>query len=209
MARLIEVLRNDKLVKVKVCKYCMNRIAKRKTVCKLHTYSKRKSIEKKKKKKIELRPFNRLYRLIKGSAYVAGTGGQAYKFLKEAGQTPEEIKEMYKSKSHYVSPAITPKSLKHKLEKIQDGLCYWTGRLINPNWIFTQKGEEFENSECLAMGADRVNCGSLRKHGYTLKNIVMTTRGVNRMRGNMEHDDFVRSLRKLRFPINPKLRHIT
>jgi hypothetical protein len=145
---------------------------------------------------------------IKNSAHVAGSGGQMSKFLKEAGKTPEEIKEMYKSKSHYVSPAITPKSLKHKLEKIQDGLDYWTGVVINSNWIFTQEGEEFENSDCLAMGADRLECGPLQKHGYILKNIVMTTRGVNRMRGNMEHDDFVRSLRILGYPINKNLQHI-
>ena len=192
------------------CKICSTPIRKLKIYCKKHnTPAKRKAIEKKKQKKIELRPFNRLCTLIKGAAYVAGTGGQAYKFLKEAGQTPEEIKEMYKTKSHYFSPAITPKSLKLKLEKEQDGLNYWTGEVINPNCIFTQEGEEFENSECLAMGADRLNLGSLQKHGYTLKNIVITTRGVNRMRGSMKHDDFVRSLRKLRFPINPKLRHIT
>ena len=195
---------------MKKCKICCTPVRKRKVYCTKHdTLAKRKSIEKKKQKKRELSPFGRLRSNIKTSANSAGSGGQMSKFLKEAGVTPEEIKKMYKSKSHYFSPRITPKSLKHKLEKEQDGLNYWTGEVINPNCIFTRKGEEFENSDCLAMGADRLDCGPLQKHGYTLKNIVITTRGVNRMRGNMEHDDFVRSLRKQGFPINPKLRHIT
>ena len=195
---------------MKKCKICCTPVRKRKVYCTKHdTPAKRKAIEKKKQKKRELSPFRRLRSLMKTSATTAGSGGQMSKFLKEAGKTPKEIKEMYKTKAHYFSPGITPKSLKHKLEKIQDCLCYWTGILINPNWIFTQNGEEFENSDCLAMGADRVECGPLRKHGYTLKNIVITTRGVNKMRGQMEHDDFVRSLRVQGFPINPKLRHIT
>ena len=119
--------------------------------------------------------------------------------------------------SRYISENITAAALKKKLEVDQDGLCYWRGIKIDPIRIFTQRKknkktgeyipEPYYGDDCEAMSADRVEMvGSKYETGYKLDNIVITTRGINKMRNDMEHDKFLLSLHRQGISINPKLK---
>jgi len=179
----------------KTCKYCKKRIARKRTVCSNHTYAKRKAMESRKQKREEMKPFNKLFNRIKKSASTAGTGGQAYTLLRESGKSIEEVKEMYKRKAHHVSSKINGKSLKRIFEVKQDSRCYWTGRKL----------DILDKRDVMCISSDRLYLGKKKKHGYNLNNIGITTRGVNRMRGEMEHDEFVKVLKDMGMPINKNL----
>tara|TARA_Y100000310_G_C20547620_1_gene746384 strand:+ start:447 stop:1019 length:573 start_codon:yes stop_codon:yes gene_type:complete len=179
----------------KTCKYCKSRIGRKRTVCSNHTYAKRKAMELRRQKREEMKPWNELFKRIKKSASTAGTGGQAYTLLRESGKSIEEVKEMYKRKAHYVSSKINGKSLKRLFEVKQDSRNYWTGQKMDINDI----------TEAMCLSADRLYLGKKMKHGYNLNNIGITTRGINRMRGEMEQYEFVKVLEKMGMPINKNL----
>ena len=52
------------------------------------------------------------------------------------------------------------------------------------------------------MSPDRID----NDGGYTTDNFVITTRGLNKMRGSMDHDTFLLSLDRQRISINPNLK---
>jgi hypothetical protein len=168
-------------------------------------------------------PYNRLMDAIKSSAKSGSHGGSTTK-PEDAHLTPEQLQKKIEKGSKYRDPEVTRDTLKHKLEVEQDMLCYWTGVKIDPERIFTRPIKNYDKNSpnygkvtyepyygetAAMMSADRLNMeGEREDKGYTLKNIVITMSGVNKMRGTMEHDKFVLFLHKCGFPINSKLKHI-
>ena len=163
-------------------------------------------------------PYNRLLDIIKASAKYGSKGGSTKK-IEDINRSKKEIQEIKEKSSKYLDPEVTPDALKHKLEVEQDMLCYWTGNKIDPERIYTRRNRHWKTGEFInekyygqqveMMSADRLNMeGEKEDKGYTLKNIVITMGGVNKMRNTMEHDMFVLTLHKLGFPINSKLKHI-
>ena len=166
-------------------------------------------------------PYSRLIKHIKSSAKYGSHGGSTKK-LEDVGLTPEEIQEKIEKGSKYLDLEVTPDALKHMLEVEQNSNDYWTGNKIDPERIFTRAiknytknspnygkitYEKYYGEKAAMMSADRLNMeGERVDKGYTLKNIVITMSGVNRMRGTMEHDKFVLFLHRYGFPINPKLK---
>ena len=161
-------------------------------------------------------PFVRLHSIITTSAK-AGSHGGSTKKIEDTGRSTEEIKEIIAKKSKYLDPEVTVETLKKKFELDQEGLDYWSGKKIDPMRIFTQRKKHWKTGEYICepyygeqsamMSADRVGMiGTKKQTGYTLKNIVITISGINKMRGSMEHDKFVLFLHRQDFPINPKLK---
>jgi|ETNvirnome_6_100_1030635.scaffolds.fasta_scaffold61346_2 hypothetical protein len=161
-------------------------------------------------------PYNRLAKIIKTSA-TGGSMGFSTRHSDNIKLTKAEIKQKREEASRYISENITAEALQKKLEVDQEGLCYWRGIKIDPMRVFTYRGpknnkgeyspEPYWGDECEAMSADRVKMvGSKYETGYRLDNIVITTRGINKMRNDMEHDKFILALNRQGISINPKLK---
>jgi hypothetical protein len=143
---------------------------------------------------------------------------------KRLGKSKKEIDKIYKKFERELdSDKITPIFLKKYFEDIQDGMCYWRGIKIDPESIFTKKSdffpkpdnkkkpkwlkypEKYSPYDCEAMSTDRIE----NDGGYTVGgevNFVITTRGINKMRGSMDHDTFLLSLDRQEISINPNLK---
>ena len=169
----------------------------------------------------EMAPWTMLLKNIKQSAQKGSMGGQSIGAMRKVGASQEEIDKIFKKFERELdSDKITPIFLKKYFEDIQDGVCYWRGIKIDPESIFTKKSdffpkpdnkkkpkwlkypEKYSPYDCEAMSPDRID----NDGGYITDNFVITTRGLNKMRGSMDHDTFLLSLDRQRISINPNLK---
>ena len=169
----------------------------------------------------EMAPWKILLSNMKLSASKGSMGGQSIGAMRKVGASQEEIDKIFKKFERELdSDKITPIFLKKYFEDIQDGMCYWRGIKIDPQSIFSAPNNFFDNPnrktkpkwkkypekfnkfECEAMSPDRID----NDGGYTTDNFVITTRGLNKMRGSMDHDTFLLSLDRQGISINPNLK---
>jgi len=172
----------------------------------------------------EMAPWKILLSNMKLSAESGTPGGQMRAMAKSLGKSKEEIDKIYKKFERELdSDKITPGFLKRYFEEVQNRENYWTGIKIDPESIFTKKSdffpkpdnkkkpkwlkypEKYSPYDCEAMSTDRIE----NDGGYTVGdevNFVITTRGINKMRGSMDHDTFLLSLDRQGISINPNLK---